>query len=91
MICTHPDQRSRRGRPGRPPNPATASPHQPAYQAADAPLPLLSAIVGQLRHGQEADVPALRRTARRILEEAFRAVDHTPAITDPLPLTELSP
>ena len=63
----------------------TLSQAQRTSSATDAPLPLLAAITAELRLAGEVDELPPLRTARRLLEEAFRAVDDTPVMTDPKP------
>ena len=79
MICTHPDHTIYGSLEDRMTRRTALSSARWVDSETDASMPLLAAITAELREAGELDELASLRAARRILEEAFRAIDRAPA------------
>ena len=78
MICIQSDRESRRIRREMTPRAASGGRSQRMVQAMATPFPLLTAIALELQGTGEIDDMTSLRSARRLLEEAYLAVDSSP-------------
>lgn len=61
----------------------------PFQRMMSSTMPLVDAIATELRDDGGHDELTLFHTARRLLEEAYAVVEHTPVVVDPLLDTEV--
>ena len=91
MICPHPVHPYPRAVEERAVRPEAPGAVRRDDSLRDASMPLLDAIAAGLRLAGEVDERASFRTARRLLEAAFRAVDHAAVVSDPQPIMGATP
>ena len=90
MICSRPEQFGHRTLRHQWRQTSTTSAQDTCDAAMNMPLPLLTAIAGELRKARGVNEPAPLLTARQLLEEAFRSINQPSLIASPHTVTEVS-